>query len=72
VEDSRFTVEAAEGHLLVRGPFVSGDGVTLSLRGDSRVRSLLQTLDPVRLEDDAGRLRIVALEDLDQVEITSR
>ncbi len=72
VEDPRFTLEAKEGRLLVRGPFVSGDGVTLSLRGDSRVRSLLQTPDPVRLEADGGRLRIVALEELDQVEITSR
>jgi hypothetical protein len=72
VEDDRFTLEAREGHLLVRGPFVPGTGVTLSLRGDSRVRSLLKTSDPVHLENDNGRLRIVALEALDAVEITSR
>jgi hypothetical protein len=72
VEDTRFTLEAKEGHLVVEGPFVSGGGVTLSLRGDSRVRSLLHSTDPIRLENDSGRLRIVALENLDRVEITSR
>jgi len=72
VEDDRFRVDAREGRLLLRGPLASGSGVTLSLRGDDRVRSLLHSLNPIRLEEDAGRLRIVALEDLEQVEITSR
>jgi hypothetical protein len=71
-DDERFHVSGHEGHLIVKGPFVEGQGVTLSLRGDENVRRHLDTPSPARFEEDDGRLRVVATRSTDQIEVLSR
>ena len=71
-DDERFQVSGHDGHLIVKGPFAEGQGVTLSLRGDEYLRRHLHTPSPARFEEDDGRLRVVATQSTDRVEVLSR